>query len=79
MSVSELLQSVQSVVDTGGVKKAVLVDFEVWEEVVTLLEDLEDAEEIQQARQEDDELIPWEGCISSLWQDASFIWPGIRR
>jgi hypothetical protein len=37
----------------------VLVDLDVWEQILTLLEDLEDAEEIRRARAEDEETIPW--------------------
>jgi len=46
MSVTELLQAAQFLVDANGNKKAVMLDFAIWEELLTLLEDLEDAEEI---------------------------------
>jgi hypothetical protein len=64
MGVTELLQSVQFVVDHEGKRKAVQVDLETWEELLDLLEDLEDAAEMEQARDEDDELIPWEQVVA---------------
>jgi hypothetical protein len=66
MSVSELLQSVQFLVDTEGNKKAAVLDYETWEELVTLLEDLEDAEEIQRLRELREETVPWEEAKSEL-------------
>jgi hypothetical protein len=60
MSVTELLQSVQFVVDHEGKRKAVQVDLQTWEELLGLLEDMEDAADMEQARHEDDKLIPWE-------------------
>jgi hypothetical protein len=59
MSITELLQSAQFVVDAEGNRKAVMVDYAVWEEFVAMLEDLEDAREIKQLRMLKDESIPW--------------------
>lgn len=66
MSVTELLNSVQIVTDQHGKKKAALLDWAVWEELLTLLEDLEDAEEIEQLRASDEEVIPWEQAKAEL-------------
>ncbi len=60
MSVIELLKSARFIVGADGEKQAVILDVAVWEELVTLVEDLEDAEEMQQARQVDEDLISWE-------------------
>lgn len=60
MSLTELLNSVQIVTTQDGEKKAALLDWVVWEELLTLLEDLEDREELEQAIQEETEFIPWE-------------------
>ena len=62
MSVSEVLQQAQFLVDAEGNKKAVVFDYSLWEELLTLLEDVEDAEEIRRLREvgEDQEAIPWE-------------------
>ena len=59
MSVTELLQSVRFVVDAEGNKKAVIVDYDIWEELLTILEDWEDAQEIKQLRMLKEKAIPW--------------------
>ena len=69
MSETTLLRSVHYVVDSDGHKSAVLVDLDVWEQILTLLEDLEDAEEIRRAREEDEETIPWEQVMADLGLD----------
>ncbi|MGH9360719.1 MAG: hypothetical protein ACRD2T_02295 [Thermoanaerobaculia bacterium] len=62
MSVSDVLQRAQFLVDAEGKKRAVVFDYSLWEELLTLLEDLEDAEEIRRLREagEDAEALPWE-------------------
>jgi PHD/YefM family antitoxin component YafN of YafNO toxin-antitoxin module len=69
MSDTTLLQSVHYVVDSDGHKSAVLINLDVWEQILTLLEDLEDAEEIRRAREEDEETIPWEQVKANLGLD----------
>jgi hypothetical protein len=64
MTTADLLQNVQFVVDSHGQRKGALLDMAVWEEILTILEDIEDAEEMRQARQEQDELIPWEQVLA---------------
>jgi len=66
MSVTELLQAVQFVVDKDGKKRAAVLDYAVWEELITLLEDLEDAEEIERLRKAKEETIPWEEAKAEL-------------
>ncbi|MBI1881797.1 MAG: hypothetical protein HYR94_26770 [Chloroflexi bacterium] len=44
MSVTELIKSVEFLVDAEGNKKAAVLDWSAWEELVTLLEKLEDQE-----------------------------------
>ncbi len=66
MSVTEILQNIQFVVDAGGDKKAVLLDYSLWEELLTQLEDLEDAEEIRRLREAEEEVIPWEQAKGEL-------------
>ena len=66
MSVTELISSVQFVVDEAGNKKAVL-DWQAWEELLSLLEDLEDVRELAYLRQSDDEeVISWEQAKAEL-------------
>ena len=55
-----MLQSIHFTVDSDGRKSAVLVDLDVWEQILPLLEDLEDAKEIRRAREEVEETTPWE-------------------
>ena len=66
MSVTEILQNIQFVVDVGGNKKAVLLDYSLWEELLTQLEDLEDAEEIRRLREAEEEVISWEQAKGEL-------------
>jgi hypothetical protein len=66
MSEKALFRSVQFVVDADGHRSAVLVNLDVWEQLLPLLEDLEDADEIQRAREEDEETIPWEQVKAEL-------------
>ncbi|MFB2921602.1 hypothetical protein [Aerosakkonema funiforme] len=51
MNAKQLLEKVQFVVDAEGNKSAVQLSVELWEELLTILEDLEDAEEIRLARE----------------------------
>jgi len=66
MSVTELLQTVQFLVDAKGHKKAVVFDLAIWEELLALLEDLEDAEEIRRLREAKEEAISWEQAKAEL-------------
>lgn len=66
MTVADILNSVKFVVDPNGQQSAVVVDMEVWEQIVTLLEDLEDAEEIRKARSVKEENIPWKKAKKDL-------------
>jgi hypothetical protein len=66
MSVAELLQKAQYLVDGNGHKTAVVFDYLLWDELLTLLEDLEDAEEIRHWRESDEEMIPWEQVKAEL-------------
>lgn len=66
MSVIELLQTAQFVIDASGNKKAVVLDYTVWEELLTLLEDWEDAEEIRRLREAGEEAVPWEQAKAQL-------------
>jgi len=59
MTIADILNSIKFVVDPDGHQSAVMVDLDVWEQIVTLLEDTEDAEEIKKARVVKEETIPW--------------------
>ena len=60
MLAAKMLQTTEFVVDAQGNKKAVLLDYQVWEELLTLIQDWEDAEEIRRLRESAEETIPWE-------------------
>jgi hypothetical protein len=66
MSVAEILQNVRFVVDADGNKKAVLLDYSLWKELLIQLEDLEDAEEIRCLREAGEEVISWEQAKGEL-------------
>jgi len=66
MAVMELLQTAQFLVDVDGNKKSVVLDYALWEELLTLLEDLEDVEEIHRLRETGEEAIPWEQAKAEL-------------
>ena len=66
MSVIELLYKAQFVVDAKGNRKAVLLDYTAWEELLTLLEDWEDSDEIRRLREAGEQAIPWEEAKAEL-------------
>ena len=68
MSVSEVLQQAQFLVDAEGNKKAVVFDYGLWEELLTLLEDVEDTEEIRRLREagEAEGALPWDQAKEEL-------------
>ena len=66
MSINDLLEKAQFVVDNGGNKTAVVLDYNDWEELMTLLEDIEDAIELSRSVDGDEELIPWEQAQAEL-------------
>jgi hypothetical protein len=69
MSVLELIKSAQFMVDGAGNKKAVVLDMAMWEELLTLLEDLEDAQDLTELRQLDEEVTSWEQAKAELRAD----------
>jgi hypothetical protein len=66
MGVAELLETVEYLVDPTGKRKAVVVDYAVWEQLLTLLEDIVDAEEIRRLREAGKETIPWTEAKAQL-------------
>ena len=66
MTVADILKSVKYVVNTNGQQSAMVMDMDVWGQIVTLLEDAEDAEEIKQARTIKEETIPWKTAKKDL-------------
>jgi hypothetical protein len=66
MRVAEILQNVRFVIDVDGNKKTVLLDYSLCKELLTQLEDLEDAEEIRRLREAGEEVISWERAKGEL-------------
>jgi len=66
MGIREMLKTAEFVVDAQGNNKAVLVDYKIWEELLTLLEDWEDIEELHRLREAGEESIPWEQAKAEL-------------
>lgn len=66
MSVHDLIQASQFLIDADGNKKGVVLEYPLWEELLTLIEDMEDAEEIRQLRESDEEVVSWEEAKAEL-------------
>lgn len=62
----ELLGSAEFVVDVQGRRKAVLLDYVVWEELLNQIEDIEDSAEIEASRNCGEELISWDEAKAIL-------------
>lgn len=58
-AVYELIETAAFVVDAEGQKKAVMLDFSIWEELLELLEDIEDSAEIESVRANDEKPVSW--------------------
>ena len=67
--IEELLTNAQFLVDASGNKTAVQIDYTAWEELLTVLEDLEDAEEIIRGRASGEMAIPLEQARSGFQTD----------
>ena len=66
MTVADILSSVKFVVNPDGQQSAIVVYLDVWEQIVILLEDTEDAEEMKQMRSIKEEKILWEMAKKEL-------------
>ena len=64
LPIRTILESAQIVIDSQGNRTAVQLNWQMWEQLQALLEDLEDAAELEVARQEDDELFDWAEVIA---------------
>ncbi|MEB3122817.1 MAG: hypothetical protein VKL41_16550 [Snowella sp.] len=66
MNTTQLLEKNQIVVDAKGNQSAISLDLEDWEQLLILLEEVEDANYILQAKQEKEETISWEQAKAEL-------------
>ncbi len=58
-AIYELIGAAEFVIDAEGQKKAVLLDFSVWEDLLNLLEDIEDSAETESIRVSGEVPLPW--------------------
>ena len=66
MNTTQLLEKIQIVVDAKGNQSAISLDLKDWEQLLILLEDVEDANDILQAKQKNEETISWEQAKAEL-------------
>ncbi len=66
MRANELIEKAQFVTDSNGNKKAVLLDYTFWEELVELLQDVEDSREVERIRYSGEKPAPSEQVKSEL-------------
>ena len=52
MTIAEILETVRFVISPSGKKSAVIVDLDIWEQIVAMLEDLEDLRIIAERKKE---------------------------
>lgn len=64
MTIIEILDSVQYVVDNQGKQTAVQFDLPTWQALREFIEDRTDIADIQQARQEDDPVFDWAQVVA---------------
>lgn len=63
LRISDLKEKARTVIDSSGKKRAILIDYEIWSE---LIEDLEYMEAIDLVRESGEEYIPWERAVEEL-------------
>lgn len=64
LPIRTILESAHIVLDHQGNRTAVQLDWQMWEQLQALLEDLEDAAEMTQTRLEEDDLFDWEQVVA---------------
>ncbi len=65
-AIYELIGAAEFVIDAEGQKKAVMLDFSAWEDLLNLLEDIEDSAEIESIRAGGEKPVPWEKAKTDL-------------
>ena len=61
-----IVEKVAFVVDAEGRKKAVMLDYPFWQDLLNLLDDIEDSAEIEASRLSGEKPIPWEEARAEL-------------
>lgn len=70
VSVAEKLQHAKFVVDAEGKEAAAMIDYSLYEELLELLGDAEDAEELRRLRETGEEPLSWEEAKAQLRADG---------
>lgn len=65
-AIYELLESAEFVVNADGEKKAVMLNFSVWEDLLNLLEDIEDSAEIESIKASGEQPVSWKQAKAEL-------------
>lgn len=65
-SLQELLDSAEFAVDVEGQRKALKLDYSIWQDPLNLLEEIEDSAEIEPARMSGEKSCPWEEAKAEL-------------
>ena len=65
-SIHKLLETAEFVVDVEGQKRAVMLDYSMWEDLVSHLEDSEDSAEIEASRNSGEEVVSWDEAKAEL-------------
>jgi len=65
-AIYDLIETAEFVVNADGKKKAVMLDFSVWEDLLELLEDIEDSAEIESIKASGERPIPWQAAKAEL-------------
>jgi hypothetical protein len=68
MSIVDMLESVQYVVDSKGQQTAVQIDLKTWHMLRDMLEDLDDMAEMARTRAEQEETFAWEDVVAEYQQ-----------
>jgi hypothetical protein len=66
MSLAEIINAVDFLIDAEGNKKAAVLDWKAWEELLALLEDFDDAAELTRLKQSGAEVVTWEQAKAEL-------------
>lgn len=65
-AIYDLIETAEFVVNAEGEKKAVMLDFSVWEDLLNLLEDIDDSTEIEAVRASGEQPVSWREAKAQL-------------
>lgn len=65
-SVGELLSKAELVFDGEGRRKAVVLDYSIWQDLLDWIEEMEDSALIEESRKSGEETVSWEEAKKEL-------------